>query len=348
MRSSPSQLLSAAAALLTGAVLAAAGEPEPKPEPWSSSQRGLAVLIKAVNPEVTEVTGGPTDPAGRIEFQLLVKNVSGAPLTLKVEALDEAAMGWSIAGADGSRWAPMFAQAKPGGAAASRKLEPNEVLAYATVRGMILFARAGESGPAARAMLPAGTYTAAAQSLRLPGTDGSVSSNPVTVKVLRADGPVNGLKLSLSAEKTETTLAAGGKQTVPIKLKLTFTNVGDRALKLNLHDLAWASLVPDVELSANVPARLEVAKLPARPTPPPAPKAEDYPVLEPGKSWVFEDLAFPGDCGRRHYAHSGPAGAYVYRVRMNYKPANPAPGNALAKDCWTGNVRSNEIAFTIK
>jgi len=111
--SNPLQLLVAAAALLIGAALAAGGEPEPQPEPWSSSQRGLAVLIKAVNPEVTEVTGGPTDPAGRIEFQLLVKNVSGAALTLKVEALDEAAMGWSIAGADGSRWTPLFAPAAP-------------------------------------------------------------------------------------------------------------------------------------------------------------------------------------------------------------------------------------------
>jgi hypothetical protein len=320
--------------------------PKPEAEPWSSPGQGVAVLLRAVNPEVSEVIDAHAGPAARIEFQLLVKNVSGAPLTLKVEPLNEALMQWSLSAADGSNWTPMYPNVKPAGGSTSRKLEPNEVFAYAPLKGPAMFAPAGQSGPACRAMLPAGTYKMAAGNVRLPGIGWAFATNPVTIRVLSADQPVDGLRLALSAEKTETVSGPDGREPVPIKLKLTFINVGDKPIKLNLFNLAWASLSPDVESAGNVPARIEGSKLPDRS--PPAPKAEDYPTLEPGKTFVFEDLAFPGDCGRRHFSRTGPAGAVTCRVRMCYKPHAPAAGDKLAQGCWTGKVRSNEISFGIK
>jgi len=334
------------ALVLAGATLAAGGEPEAQPEQWSSPLQGLAVLIKAVNPEVSEFTGVPSEPAARLEFQLLVKNVSGAPLTLKVEPLNEAQMRWAIVSADGAAWTPLFAPAKAGGAGQSRKLELDEVLTYATIRGMVMFAPPGQAGPASRAMLPAGTYKVAAGNVRLPGLGGSFSTSPVTVRVRSADEPVGGLKLTLAAEKAETTLGPDGKAVVPVKLKLTFTNVGQAPLKLDLRDLAWASLVPDVEVSAGVAARIDAIKLPNRKSPPA--RAEDCPTLDPGKSYVFADLAFPGDCGRRRFARSGPAGPVTVRLRINYRPHAPAAGDKLAEGCWTGKVRSNEVSFSIR
>jgi hypothetical protein len=339
-------LLGIAAGLLALAPRAAGGAAEAQPEPWSISQQGVAVLLKAVNPEVTEVTGVPTEPGSRLEFELLVKNVSGNPLMLKVEPLDEPMLRWAVASAEGVSWAPLFAGGKAGGGGSSRKLEPNEVFSYATFKGMAMFAPAGQVGTGCRAMLPAGAYKIAAQDVRLPGITGSFSTNAVTVKVLAADAPVDGLKLSLAAEKSEIALKVDGKEGVPVKLKLTFTNVGAKPLKLNAFNLAWASLSADVELSGSVPAKIEGPKLPARN--PPAARAEDYPTLEPGKTWTFEDLAFPGDCGRRHFSRSGPAGAVTCRLRICYKPPAPAAGDKLAEGCWTGKVRSNEVSFSIK
>ena len=52
-------------------------------------------------------------------------------------------------------------------------------------------------------------------------------------------GAVEGLKLTLSADKTETVMKPDGGDADPVKLKLTFTNVGDKPIKLNAYDLRW-------------------------------------------------------------------------------------------------------------
>ena len=49
--------------------------------------------------------------------------------------------------------------------------------------------------------------------------------------------PVNGLKLTLSADKTETVMKADGSNAEPVKLKMTFTNVSDKPIKLDAYDL---------------------------------------------------------------------------------------------------------------
>ena len=47
------------------------------------------------------------------------------------------------------------------------------------------------------------------------------------------------LRLTLSADKTETKLLADGSNIEPIKLKLTFANVGREPLTLDMSPAAW-------------------------------------------------------------------------------------------------------------
>lgn len=43
----------------------------------------------------------------------------------------------------------------------------------------------------------------------------------------------------MSADKTETQMKPDGNDAVPVKLRLTFTNGSDKAIKLNAYDLRW-------------------------------------------------------------------------------------------------------------
>src|SRR5438445_2198107 len=70
-----------------------------------------------------------------------------------------------------------------------------------------------------------------------------LQSNELELKVLKKPdekkGSTKGLKLTLSADKTETHMKPDGSDAVPVKLKLTFTNVSDKPIKLNAHVLEW-------------------------------------------------------------------------------------------------------------
>ena len=68
-----------------------------------------------------------------------------------------------------------------------------------------------------------------------PNSSGSVGGDAPCEK----NGTVDGLKLTLSADKNETWMQPDGKNAVPVKLKLTFTNVSDKPIKLNAYDLRW-------------------------------------------------------------------------------------------------------------
>lgn len=154
-----------------------------------------------------------------------------------------------------------------------------------------------------------------------------------------------GLKLTLSADKTETVLKPGTFYgAVPVKLKLTFTNTGDKPVKLDAYALPYR-----IKFQCDGPGPDSVKKLLVyvdmafNP-----PTEKDYPVLQPGKSWSPGwTPAFPGDIPDG----VGTGAAYslrqpgTYKLRMtvydNYAPhvEGAAPGTKL--------VESNELELKV-
>src|ERR1017187_7370875 len=109
-----------------------------------------------------------------------------------------------------------------------------------------------------------------------------------TKKKEQAAGPVvNGLQLSLSADKTETIL--DGK---PVALKLTFTNVSDKSIKFNAFDFSWSRIKGEVKAMPADSVKIQRIAADRVPT---ALKAGDFLEIKPGQTWSpANDLAFPG------------------------------------------------------
>jgi hypothetical protein len=159
-------------------------------------------------------------------------------------------------------------------------------------------------------------------------------------------GPVvNGLQLTLSADKMETLISKDGKTEKPVTLKLTFTNVSDKAIKFNAYDFSWSRIKGDVKaLPADVVRMLRLAA--DRKIPPPV--AGDFFEMKPGQNWSpANKLAFPGSLPEN-------VGAKVVyevvrpgecRVRFRYSSANI--DDPLAKDIWTGELVSNDVVITV-
>ncbi|MBI1914878.1 MAG: sigma-70 family RNA polymerase sigma factor [Planctomycetes bacterium] len=179
---------------------------------------------------------------------------------------------------------------------------------------------------------------------------GTVVANEVTFSVKEAgiignappekDGTAKGLKLTLSADRTETTLRPDGSDAAPVKLRLTFTNVSDRPVRLNVTDRAIKPSTHSVQYRVrfrctgpgpgSVEALVEEIKRP--PLPPPA--AVDFPVLQPGKSWSPAwAIAFPGEL------MEGPFRGVLYRLRK--------PGTYKLR-CTHEDLESNELELTVK
>jgi hypothetical protein len=160
-------------------------------------------------------------------------------------------------------------------------------------------------------------------------------------------GPVvNGLKLSLSADKTETIISKNGKIEKPVALKLTFTNVSDKPIKFNAYDFNWSRIKgEDKAMAANSVKiqRIAADRVPA------APKAGDFPEIKPGQTWSpANDLAFPGSLpesvGTKVVYEVVKPGEF--RVRFTYN--SPKLNTPLAKNAWTGELVSNEVVIRIK
>src|SRR5262249_27177816 len=64
-------------------------------------------------------------------------------------------------------------------------------------------------------------------------------TEPVSTETIASEQPagpaVNGLKLSLTADKTGTVMKADGSNAEPVKLRLTFTNVSNKPIKLDTY-----------------------------------------------------------------------------------------------------------------
>jgi len=136
-----------------------------------------------------------------------------------------------------------------------------------------------------------------------------------------------------------------GKDAVPVKLKLTFTNVSDKSIKLNAYLLEWrmgfrcTGPSPDSVHTGIVEVEILLA--------PPA--AKDFPVLQPGKSWSPSwTPSFPGDIPREPdkiigYSLGEPG---TYKLRFTYENLKRADG-PLANGTWTGSLESNELELKV-
>jgi RNA polymerase sigma factor (sigma-70 family) len=150
---------------------------------------------------------------------------------------------------------------------------------------------------------------------------------------------VNGLKLTLRLDKTETRLRADGSDIEPVNLRFTYANVSDRPIKL---DFTVAAALCGTRLEVTGPdvrkfANQRPANQPDKLIP------EDFRVLKPGEEWSIE-LSFPlwiffwdlfmvkqpGD----------------YRINTVYA-LDKETDSPLAKGSWTGTVTSNEVVLKV-
>jgi RNA polymerase sigma factor (sigma-70 family) len=142
-------------------------------------------------------------------------------------------------------------------------------------------------------------YRAAAGVGDTPPTAEEVVNVPEIQKLVGGEVPVaklelaKGLKLTLSADKTETVLKPGTFYGAdPVQLKLSIINTSDKPIKLDAYALEFR-----IKFQCDGPSpdsvKKQVLYLDMVLGPP---TEKDYPVLQPGKSWSPIWLpAFPGD-----------------------------------------------------
>lgn len=156
---------------------------------------------------------------------------------------------------------------------------------------------------------------------------------------------VNGLKLTLSADRAETVMKADGSNAEPVKLSLTFTNVSDKPIKLNPLSL-WR--VPSNREDAKDffrftitgpdkdSVRAEDRNIRATMT---AVTEADLAEIKPGAS-LTKEISILKEGGPIIYSLLK---AGEYRVRADYT-GKTLPG----LDLWTGTLASNEMVLTVK
>ncbi len=173
---------------------------------------------------------------------------------------------------------------------------------------------------------------------------GAGANTPPTepLKELSQGGqPVDGLALKLTADHAATGMRADGSNAEPVKLTLTFRNVGDRPLKLDTYEIAYRSLRlqvkgPDARSFDEEIAALDYIM--------PAPVAKDFPELAPGKEWAFT-CSFPGPFGiDRNFILHRPG---TYRLHFQYT-ARDTEKNEFAAGRWLGTALSNELELHVK
>jgi hypothetical protein len=166
-------------------------------------------------------------------------------------------------------------------------------------------------------------------------------------KKKEAAGPVvNGLQLSLSADKTETVISKDGKTEKPVALKLTFTNVGDKAIKFNAFDFHFSRIKGEVKAMPADSVKIAIIAADRKPF---FPKAGDFPEIKPGETWSYDrHLAFPGSIpeGGSTFAQYTVVKPGEFRIKFTYN--SPKIDDPLANGIWIGELVSNEIVLTIK
>ncbi len=159
--------------------------------------------------------------------------------------------------------------------------------------------------------------------------------------------PVDGLRLALSAEKSETVMKADGSNAEPVELKLTFTNVSDKPIKLDTYVLEYRRLEFQAIGFDPEDIHIEITEFDLEIAPP---TAKDFPVIQPGQSWSpNRTTSFPGGIPQKidravHYFIRKPG---TYKLRYTYDNQKPST-SPLAKGSWTGRVKSNEFVLRVR
>ena len=350
-----------AAVMLVGVRSAAPADAEPPV--FGEAVNGLRLAL--------EVKPASWQPGDKVEFVCTVKNISKKPVRIAAWGLD-LAQALEVTDAAGN------VLKHDGGRDATRMMPPDAfpTIAPGESKRFTLTGRLTEKkmlivnellGGIWHWSLADGDYTIRAVFDRSPDDEwmkrqagapywtGKAFSAPVKVTVgaagPRAGEPVSGLKLTLSADKTELRMTPRNLRRAtrdtprwnvePTKLTLTFTNVSDKPIKLNTYDWAWSHMSldirgPDAE-SLSVLRRM-VERMMAAPT------KDNYPTLEPGASWTDRwHPTFPGDFGETRYVLLKPG---EYRITATYACAERhLKQSEHANGSWTGLVTSNEIVL---
>ncbi len=199
-------------------------------------------------------------------------------------------------------------------------------MAMAVVVGAIAWqARAADPAPAV-----AGSKT--------PADPGKNAAKP-------SEDAVRGLKLTLSADKTETKLLPDGSNVEPIKLKLTFANSGRQPLTLDMSPAAWSvgtSITvkgPDgVAVRGEKVTDFSVIGLLRKS------KAEDFHLLQPGDEWARTiDFPVSSDALSARFHLTKPGDYHIQAVHVT----NHAVDDPLAKGSWNGTVKSEDFVLKV-
>ncbi|HUU43969.1 MAG TPA: hypothetical protein VMX57_09325, partial [Planctomycetota bacterium] len=182
---------------------------------------------------------------------------------------------------------------------------------------------------------------------------GTVTSNELVFRVghVSADAgrPVDGLKLTLTVDRTEFTMTPRQLRRAtadtprynvePVKLKLAFTNVGDKPIKLNAYQLAqWRLTLNATALGAG---DVRSKPIPAIPAAIPAMRQHELVTIEPGRSWTVPgEFPFPGTFGGTDYTLFNTG---EYCLSVTYACLTVDDGHSFAEGSWLGSVVSNEV-----
>jgi RNA polymerase sigma factor (sigma-70 family) len=203
-----------------------------------------------------------------------------------------------------------------------------------------------------------GRYTLEASYASLPASEnelaagswtGRLLSNHVAVQVRGSGGPlVNNFRLAVVLDAPETFLMADGAGAEPVKLRVVFTNCGKEPYKLDIYDLVWRDLRLEVKGPDGRGVRVDSPPYNRIVGPP---RAEDFPVVGPGKTWVSGEVAaFPGPFGEKVY-HLLQPGDYRVRVVYLHTPDQTLrhypEARKWEKGCWSGELRSNEVVLRV-
>ena len=287
-------------------------------------------MFAPTNPTMVEGSDPGTDTSVRLDGVLLLKNVSKRTLTYQHKVGGAFQLRLDITDAAGGKWYATFLpppMPRGGRVPRTHKLRPGKAVVLAHLHGISGFRRTAVASGRWYRVLPPGSYRVVARGIDIGTIKTRLASGPTTIKVLSADRPVRGLKLRLRAASETTTRTRDRLGARPVKLELSFLNVGKKAITLDVYRLEQL-LVPHVK------GNLSYSRRPPQKAPRRKPGA-GLVKLEPGKSYVLRELQTPGWLGDRRYHFSGP-GWYQLRLEYNRK----APDTA---GCWTGQASSNVV-----
>ena len=189
------------------------------------------------------------------------------------------------------------------------------------------------------ALAVGGVFAWRAQAAAAPGGSAVANATPAAPEAAPA------LKLTLSADKTEVKLLPDGSNIEPIKLKLTFANVGRAPLTLDMSPAAWyfGTSIAVVGADGRAPygrvTDLSIVGPQVRKA-----RAEDFHLLAPGDESA-RTIDFPVSSDellpRGNLTKPGD-----YHILAVYE-VNHAADDPLAKGSWNGTVKGEDFVLKV-